>query len=94
MFDPGVTHKTVKVVVQVPGSKDIERTIDVASEGESSLSLDLKEVRSAGDAAASGDEGSRATGGASGAGGRSTGGTPRNSLPAKSKSKGSGLIDI
>src|SRR5262249_32060094 len=32
-FEAGVSKKTVKVLVQVPGSKDIEREVEVESEG-------------------------------------------------------------
>jgi hypothetical protein len=79
-FDPGVTKKSVKVVVRVPGYKDMEKVIEVESEGSAAISFDLKGVRviaDDGNKAAGGNPGgsSAAGGGSSGAAGTGGGGT-------------------
>jgi len=82
-FDPGVSKKSVKVVVKVPGNKDMEKMIEVESDGSASISFDLKGVRIVpgsddGSKAAGGNAGGNSTagGGAAGAaGGGGTGGT-------------------
>jgi hypothetical protein len=89
-FDPGVARKTVKVVVRVPGYKDMEKAIEVESDGSASLSFDLKGVRvtpapddggkaggNAGGGGTGGGAGSSASGGSSG-GGAGTGGGGKN----------------
>ena len=72
-FDPGVSKKSVKVTVRVPGYKDLEKTIEVESDGSASISFDLKGVRMV----PGSDDGSKAAGGNAGgnttAGGGSTG---------------------
>lgn len=73
-FDPGVSKKSVKVVVRVPGNKEIEKSIEVESDGTASISFDLKGVKFV----AVPDDGSKAAGGNAGgtpsAGGGATGG--------------------
>jgi hypothetical protein len=63
-FDPGVTKKSVKVVVRVPGYKDIEKSIEVESDGSASISFDLKGVR----VVPGSDDGSKTAGGNAGGG--------------------------
>jgi hypothetical protein len=69
-FDAGVAKKSVKVVVRVPGYKDMEKTIEVESDGSASLSFDLKGVR----VVAGSDDGSKAAGGNTGGGNTAGGG--------------------
>jgi len=107
-FEPGVTKKSVKIVVRVPGYKDMEKAIEVESEAASSISFDLKGVRLT--AGASSDDTSKAGAGAAGsgsasgaAGGAATGsggkGTGSGTKPGGNKGSGkgsgkTGLIDI
>lgn len=103
-FEPGVTKKSVKVVVRVPGARDIEKSIDVESDAVSSISFDLKGVRPApaSGGAASGEGGGPATAGGGTSGGGTSGGGGAKSNPSKGggkgsgkgSAKGSGLIDI
>jgi hypothetical protein len=67
-FDPGVSKKSVKVVVRVPGYKEMEKTIEVESDGSAEISFDLKGVR----VVPGSDDGSKTAGG--NAGGNSAGG--------------------
>lgn len=101
-FEPGVTRRTVKVLVQVPGYKDIERSLDVERDGESSLALDMKGIRPiAGGSAPTGDGASApgvggSAGSAAGANKSTAAPPPRPPTPPRPKGngKGSGLIDI
>lgn len=87
-FDPGVSKKMVKVVVRVPGYKDMEKSIEVDSDASASISFDLKGVRviagsSDGSKAAGGNpDGNSSAGGgaagAAGAGGTGGGGGSKN----------------
>jgi hypothetical protein len=85
-FDPGVAKKSVKVVVRVPGYKDMEKMIEVESEGSASLSFDLKGVR----LTAAPDDGSKAGGNAGGGGNTGGGGTAGGAGTGGAGSKGTG----
>ena len=96
-FDPGVSKKSVKVVVRVPGYKDMEKAIEVESDASASISFDLKGVRliagsSDGSKAAGGnaDGNSSAGGGAAGAAGGGTGGGSKNTGTGGGGSKSTG----
>ena len=100
-FEPGVTRRTVKVLVQVPGYKDIERSLDVERDGESSLALDMKGIRPIAGGATAGDvagpPGAGPPGVGSGAGSNKSTATPPPRPPTpkpRGNGKGSGLIDI
>jgi carnitine O-acetyltransferase len=96
------TKKVVKVVVQVRGYKDIEKTIDVESDAESSISFDLKGVRpAAADASAAPAGGTPAASPPKDAAPKDAApkdAAPKNPPPKKGNGKGSGkgngLIDI
>ena len=89
-FDAGVSKKSVKVVVRVPGYKDIEKTIEVESDGSASISFDLKGVK----VVPGSDDGSKAAGGNAGgnttAGGGSTGAAGGGASSGGSKNNGGG----
>jgi hypothetical protein len=82
-FDGDATKKSVKIVVKVPGYKDMEKTIEVESDASSSISFDLKGVRviaapddgKAGANPGGGTTGAAGTGGGASGGGASAGGT-------------------
>jgi hypothetical protein len=95
-FEPGVTRKKVRVVIQAPGYDKLDREVDVEPGASSSLSLTRSST--GGDAAAAKDTGKDS--GSKDTGSKDTGskdtGSKSNTGKTKStgKGKGSGLIDI
>ncbi|HEX3480543.1 MAG TPA: hypothetical protein VHT91_36245 [Kofleriaceae bacterium] len=94
-FDPGVAKKSVKVVVRVPGYKDLEKSIEVESDGSASISFDLKGVRMVpgsddGSKAAGGNAGGNTTAGGGAAGAAGTGGTSGGSKNTGTGTSGGG----
>ena len=94
-FDKGVTKKTLKVLVQVPGYKDIEKDVEIESDRPATIAIDLGKARPATSgggtpASDSGNGGHGTSGNDSGAGKGSSG----NGKGSGSGKKGTGLIDI
>jgi hypothetical protein len=94
-FDPGVTKKSVKVVVRVQGYKDMEKAIEVESDGSASISFDLKGVRVVpgsddGSKTAGGNAGGGSTAGGGAAGGAGGGSTGGSTTGGGSKNTGGG----
>src|SRR5213078_2919061 len=94
-FDKGVTRKTLKVLVQVPGYKDIEKDVEIESDRPATIVIDLGKARPATSgggtpASDSGNGGHGNSGNDSGAG-KGSSGKGKGSASGK---KGNGLIDI